>query len=241
MHKSAFLSASRFCETYLSEPVPTVVEIGSQVVEEQLSLRQAFVGVDSYIGVDFISGKGVDVVADDPYCLPFEDGIADVVVSSSCFEHAEFFWLSFVEMCRIAKPDSLIYISAPSNGRIHRYPVDCWRFYPDSGVALQKWARRNGYDITLLESFTLHQDEDVWNDFVAVFAKGKYAAEGFVPRMLYGLTEFTNGIVNTGPNLLNATSMSEDMARRLAAAQVSSGAMALTWPSAIEGGAEVSL
>ena len=241
MHKSAFLSASRFCETYLSEPVSTVVEIGSQVVEGQLSLRQAFAGVDSYIGVDFISGKGVDLVADDPYCLPFEDGIADVVVSSSCFEHAEFFWLSFVEMCRIAKPDSLIYISAPSNGRIHRYPVDCWRFYPDSGVALQKWARRNGYDITLLESFTLHQDEDVWNDFVAVFAKGKYAAEGFVPRMLSGLTEFTNGIVNTGPNLLNATSMSEDMARRLAAAQVSSGAMALTWPSAIEGGAEVSL
>ena len=103
------------------------------------------------------------------------------------------------------------------------------------------WARRNGYDITLLESFTLHQDEDVWNDFVAVFAKGKYAAEGFVPRMLSGLTEFTNGIVNAGPNLLNATSMSEDMARRLAAAQVSSGAMVLTWPSAIEGGAEVSL
>ena len=241
MHKSAFLSASRFCETYLSEPVPTVVEIGSQVVEEQLSLRQAFVGVDSYIGVDFISGKGVDVVADDPYCLPFEDGIADVVVSSSCFEHAEFFWLSFVEMCRIAKPDSLIYISAPSNGRIHRYPVDCWRFYPDSGVALQKWARRNGYDITLLESFTLHQDEDVWNDFVAVFAKGKYAAEDFVPRMISGLMEFTNGIVNAGPNLLNATSMSEDMARRLAAAQISSGAMSLTWPSAIEGGAGVNL
>lgn len=239
MHKSAFLAAMRFCETYLREPVSTVVEIGSQIVEEQLSLRLVFSPLDSYIGMDFVPGEGVDVVAEDPYALPFQDGIADVVVTSSCFEHAEFFWLSFIEICRIAKEDSLIYINAPSNGLFHRYPVDCWRFYPDSGMALQKWARRNGYDVTLLESFTLHQDEDVWNDFVAVFAKGKYASEDFEPRMISGFADFTNGIVSGATNLLNATSLSEDMARRRSAEQAASGAMPLTWQSDVVGGSEI--
>jgi hypothetical protein len=229
----------RFCDTYLSEPVSTVVEIGSQIVLGQHSMRRVFSAASSYVGVDFVSGEGVDIVADDPYLLPLYDRTAECVVSSSCFEHAEFFWLSFLEMCRIAKEDSLTYLSAPSNGKIHRYPVDCWRFYPDSGLALQKWAQPNGYDITLLESFILYQVEDVWNDFVAVFATGKYASEGFTPRMISGLSDFTNGIVNTESKLLHATSLSEDMARKLAIEQVSSGAISLTWPSAVEGGADV--
>ena len=197
MHKSAFLSASRFCETYLSESVSTVVEIGSQVVEGQLSLRQAFAGVDSYIGVDFVFGKGVDVVADDPYSLPFEDGIADVVVSSSCFEHAEFFWLSFVEMCRIAKPDSLIYISAPSNGRIHRYPVDCWRFYPDASVALVNWGNKNGNNSILLESFISKQYlECGWNDFVAIILKDKNYLKNYNQKIIHQYPEYVNGLDN---------------------------------------------
>ena len=32
--------------------------------------------------------------------------------------------------------DWLFYLNAPSNGEFHRYPVDCWRFYPDAGGAL---------------------------------------------------------------------------------------------------------
>ena len=54
---------------------------------------------------------------------------------------------------RVLKPAGLLYINAPSNGDYHRYPVDCWRFFPDSGVALQNWANRNGYECAMLESF----------------------------------------------------------------------------------------
>ena len=43
-----------------------------------------------------MAGKGVDIVLEDPYCLPFADNSVDVVVSSSCFEQAEFFWLLFL-------------------------------------------------------------------------------------------------------------------------------------------------
>src|SRR5690606_22164720 len=96
----------------------------------------------TYIGLDFEKAKGVDVLLTDPYTLPFENESVDVVVSSSCFEHSEMFWLVFAEILRILKPNGLVYLNAPSNGVVHRYPVDCWRFYPDAGEALATWGKR---------------------------------------------------------------------------------------------------
>ena len=84
------------------------------------------------------------MVLDDPYTLPFADESVDIVVSTSCLEHSEMFWLSFLEMLRVLRPTGLLYLNVSSNGNFHRYPVDCWRFYPDSGVAMVCWARRNG-------------------------------------------------------------------------------------------------
>jgi hypothetical protein len=59
----------------------------------------------------------------------------------------------FIEIQRVLKPEGLFYLNAPSNGTYHRYPVDCWRFYPDSGVALSHWGQKNGYNTQLIESF----------------------------------------------------------------------------------------
>jgi SAM-dependent methyltransferase len=111
--------------------------------------------------------------------LPFEDASFDVCVCSSVLEHSEFFWLLFTEMLRILKPGGLLYLNVPSNGWVHRYPVDCWRFYPDSGIALQNWGRRTGHDVVLLESFTGTQKQDIWNDFVAIYLKGTSLAEQY--------------------------------------------------------------
>jgi SAM-dependent methyltransferase len=159
-----------FFNTYLrnSENL-TIVDVGSQDVNG--SLRSVAPKNNQYIGVDFEKAKGVDVVIKDPYALPFENESVDVVVSSSCFEHSEFFWLLFNEALRILKPTGLLFINVPSNGAFHRYPVDCWRFYPDSGVALQNWGKRSGYNCALLESFTGTRKQDIWNDFIAVFVK----------------------------------------------------------------------
>ncbi len=33
-------------------------------------------------------------------------------------------------------PDGLVAVIAPSGGYVHQYPLDCWRFYPDSWGAL---------------------------------------------------------------------------------------------------------
>jgi SAM-dependent methyltransferase len=135
------------------------------------------------------------VVIDDAYKLPFDEESFDVVVTSSCFEHSEFFWLTLLECLRILKPAGLLYLSVPSNGPFHRYPVDCWRFYPDSGVALQNWARRNGVNALMLESFTGPQNSGAWNDFVAVFVKSEAEAKRYPNRIAEHYSPVTNALV----------------------------------------------
>lgn len=81
------------------------------------------------------------------------------------------FWETFLDLIRILRPGGLLYVDAPSNSVFHRYPVDCWRFYPDSGVALVEWARRQGVEVELVESFVAAPAESGWCDFIAVFRK----------------------------------------------------------------------
>ena len=63
----------------------TIVEIGSQDVNG--SLRPLCPPAARYIGVDFVAGKGVDVVLEDPYKLPLGDASVDVVNASGVVGH----------------------------------------------------------------------------------------------------------------------------------------------------------
>ncbi len=192
MHDTAMMYGKYFFSTYLKDSEGLkIIDIGSQDVNG--SLRSVAPINNEYIGVDFVEGNGVDIVLTDPYILPFEDSTIDVIVSSSCYEHSEFFWLSFNEALRVLKPTGLLYINAPSNGAYHRYPVDCWRFYPDSGVALQNWGNRSGYKCALLESFIGIRKRDKWHDFVAVFLKDKVNSSNFDARIQDNINEFMNG------------------------------------------------
>lgn len=193
MHQSALRFGKLFFDVYCDQLTGvTVVDIGSQDVNG--SLKQVMPTSCRYVGVDFVPGKGVDLVLEDPYQLPLEDESADVIVSSSCFEHSEMFWLTFLEVSRVLKPGGLLYINVPSNGMFHRYPVDCWRFYPDSGEALCAWARRNGQPMVLLESFIgkHFSPAERWNDFVAVFVKGDEFVGRYPSRMTDRTDEYYN-------------------------------------------------
>lgn len=191
----------------------TVVDIGAQDVNG--SLREVCPPNASYIGVDFETAKGVDIVIEDPYKLPFDSESVDVVVSSSCFEHSEMFWLVFNEVLRILKPNGLFYLNAPANGVFHRYPVDCWRFFPDSGKALVTWAQRCGTNAELLESYTSLQYVDIWNDFVAVFIKDKDAIGHHPDRMITRHKAFENGWLLGHGEFLNMEERPEDSRRLL--------------------------
>jgi len=170
MHETAMIYGKWFFDKY--GPFERILEIGSRVVAGG-SLRECACLSSNYVGVDCEAGPGVDIVAHDPYRLPVADDVADAVVSSSTFEHSDFFWLTFMEMVRICKPHGYLYVNAPSNGYVHRHPVDCWRFYPDAGQALTKWAHRNGVELELVETFIGEPDPDIahWEDFVAVWRK----------------------------------------------------------------------
>jgi SAM-dependent methyltransferase len=209
MHDTAMEIGERFFRTYVNERTGlTVLDIGAQDVNG--SLKSVCPPANHYVGVDFVAGKGVDIVISDPYSLPVGDEFADVVVCSSCFEHSEFFWLLFNEIQRILRPNGICYLNVPSNGSIHRFPVDCWRFYPDSGIALQNWARRGGYKTALLESFTSNQKANRWNDFVAVFVKDVAFAPQFPKRIQDTYQQFTNGQSFGSTGYVNATDVPED-------------------------------
>src|SRR5574337_947234 len=217
MHQSAMFHGQRFFETYCptaAGPEVTLVEIGSQNVNG--SLREVCPRGLTYIGLDFAEGEGVDVVLTDPYSIPLPDNSADVVVSSSCFEHSQFFWLVFLEAMRLLKPHGLLYLNAPSNGYFHRWPVDCWRFYPDAGHAMVAWARRQGYPALLLESFVGERsagtvaEGGMWNDFVAVFIKDAEHRNRYPNRILHRLADYSNGYLDGAEGVLRHSERGPD-------------------------------
>lgn len=210
MHISAMNNAKRFFKTYVDPTKPaTIIEIGSQDVNGSL---KAFISENhNYIGFDFQEGKNVDVVLQDAYSLPLEDNSVDICITSSCFEHSEFFWLVALEIFRVLKPDGIMYMNAPSNGKYHGYPVDCWRFYPDSGLAITNWLKRNKFNSILLESFISNQEENEgWNDFVAIILKDQNYIGNHSNRILETHPNFLNGRIDRIHTILNVSSCSED-------------------------------
>lgn len=167
MHQSSLENMQRCYDFYVAarQVAPgeklTVVEIGSE--EFNGAYRHIFSDERfAYVGCDRAPGPGVDIVLDDPYKLPLPDASADFVVSGQMLEHCEFFWLSFAEMMRVLKPDGYLFLIAPSGGPIHNYPVDCYRFYPDSFRALARYTGCQLLDLW-------HDDRGPWNDLVGIF------------------------------------------------------------------------
>lgn len=171
MHPSAMEAGRRFFEAYLAAGSDlSIIDVGGMDVNG--TLRSAAPAGARYVSVDLSAGRGVDIVLEDPFSLPFPEGSFDAAVSTSCFEHDTMFWLTFLEMCRVTRPGGYIYLNAPSRGPYHGYPGDCWRFYPDAGSSLEAWGRRSGQFVSLVESFVI-ADSNPFNDFVAVFRKGE--------------------------------------------------------------------
>ena len=171
MHKSAYEIGAKFLDRYMTAEMKSVLEVGAFDVNG--SLKDFKREGCEWVGVDLEAGKGVDIVIERASKLPFEDNSFDLVVATSVFEHDPTFWLTFNEMLRVVKPEGFVYICAPLNGWVHRYPMDVYRFYPDAGIGLVEWSRREFPHLELVESFISERDGDIWNDFCAVFSKTK--------------------------------------------------------------------
>ena len=175
MHQSSMekmiLFRGRYLEGKFDDPI-RILDLGSQDVNG--SYRTLFSKPKwRYVGADMAPGKNVDVVLRNPYrWKEIASGAADVVISGQAFEHIRYFWITMLEITRVLKPGGICCILAPSSGPEHRYPVDCWRFYPDGMTAMADFAR-----LEVLEAVTSWDDHgytdgsDWWHDSMLVCRK----------------------------------------------------------------------
>ncbi|KAF0125487.1 MAG: type 11 methyltransferase [Xanthobacteraceae bacterium] len=163
----------RCSDWYLPKGRIRIVDLGAMNVNG--SYRELLPATVEYVGVDLEAGPGVDVTLSDTYQLPFADGSFDVVLSGQMLEHSGQFWRVFKEIFRILKPDGLAFVIAPSAGPVHRYPVDCYRFHPDSYQALAEWS-----GLRLVQCW--RDERGPWCDLVGVFQKGESLQPVTAPR-----------------------------------------------------------
>lgn len=189
MHMSSIENMEKCYQKYVrgtsldAQPVVRVLYIGGADVNG--SYRDVFSGTQFlYFGCDLLPNDGVSIVLEDPYKIPLDDRSMDIVVSGQMLEHCEFFWLSFAEMMRVLKTDGYLFLIAPSAGKIHRYPVDCYRFYPDGYRALAKYANCDLVDVWL-------DERGPWKDLVGVFQHRRlpvHRGEPRPPKLAYDIT-----------------------------------------------------
>lgn len=162
-----------FIEGHFKGQKIKILDVGSYGINgtyrEIFSEQEKF----TYMGLDLTPGPNVDYVPSDPYKWDeLADDSFDVIISGQAFEHIEFPWLSILEMKGKLKKGGLICIIAPSRGPEHRYPVDCWRYYPDGFRALAKWA-----NLRVLECKTnwgksgFDDGSDQWGDTICIMMK----------------------------------------------------------------------
>jgi SAM-dependent methyltransferase len=147
-----------------------ILDVGSASIEGGVTYRDLFGNWD-YLGLDAEHAPNVDLTVKDPYhWRELADASFDVVVSGQAFEHIEWPWLTIMEIARVLKPAGLAAITAPSAGHVHRYPTDCWRYYPDGFPALAKYA-----GLSLIENDVdtgyVFGDSAVWGDAFAILQK----------------------------------------------------------------------
>ena len=175
MHQSSFLKMQTFRQKHLTgrerEPL-RILDVGSQDVNG--CYKPIF---DSphwrYVGLDMNPGPNVDIVLDNPYdWSKLRANEYDVVISGQALEHIEFFWITMLEISRILKYGGICCLIAPSGGYEHRYPVDCWRYYPDGFYALARWARLEVLEVwTEWEPPEYGDGSELWKDTTMVCAK----------------------------------------------------------------------
>jgi SAM-dependent methyltransferase len=175
MHLSSMEKMAKFVSKYLDNGLSskrTVLDLGSQNING--SYRSLFPEESwKYTGLDQEHGENVDLVVRDPHkWKEVEDSSCDVLISGQALEHVEFPWLVFEEIHRVLKPMGLCCVIAPSSGPEHRYPIDCWRFYPDGMRSFCKHAELICVEVTTEWEPKVYGDgSEMWKDTILVARK----------------------------------------------------------------------
>ncbi len=178
MHQSSYHIIEQFrdlIQKHFKDDKVKILDVGSYGVngtyKDIFSDENKFI----YTGLDVQSGPNVDYVAENPYVWSeLKDESYDAIISGQAFEHIEFPWLTVQEMSKKLKKNGLICIVAPSRGPEHKYPIDCWRYYPDGFRALAKWAGLEVLETKTFWGSTGFSDgSDQWGDTYCILRKGE--------------------------------------------------------------------
>jgi SAM-dependent methyltransferase len=178
MHKSAYDKAEYFVKTYLSDYKDkqlNILDIGSKAVTERhITHRQLFNNtLWEYTGLDIEEGANVDIVVTDPYKWnELRDNSFDAIICGQVFEHIPYVWKTIEEIARVLKPQGIAFIIAPGGGPEHKYPVDCWRMYPDSMKGLAEYTNCVPIEVSTQWKPLYYTDgSDKWKDTFMVMQK----------------------------------------------------------------------
>ncbi|WP_321531229.1 methyltransferase domain-containing protein [uncultured Desulfuromonas sp.] len=177
MHQSSYDKMALFKERFLdSDHSLSILDLGSQDVNG--SYRDLFEEKNwRYTGMDMVPGKNVDLVVDNPYCWKeLRSCSYDVVVSGQALEHIRYFWVTMLEIFRVLNPGGMCCLLAPSSGPEHRYPVDCWRIYPDGFSGLARFAQMDVLHVeTQWQDLGYQDGSDVWHDSMLVGQRPRFS------------------------------------------------------------------
>jgi SAM-dependent methyltransferase len=175
MHESALDKFHVFVRWYLAsyagQPLD-VLDVGSRVIGTGSASHRSTILANhwSYFGIDLEAGDNVDLVLADGYdWKEIDDDRYDVVLCSQVLEHARFPWRLTQEIARVLRPRGLALLIAPSAGHVHRYPEDCFRYFPDGLPALAAAA-----GLQIVESHVQQRPvyrSNIWLDAMAVAQK----------------------------------------------------------------------
>jgi SAM-dependent methyltransferase len=106
-----------------------VLEVGSYNVNGSLRDSVLKLSPSQYIGIDLISGPGVDIVCNsDDIIKRFGRNQFGVVISTCSLEHTQDWRTAISNMKNSCEIGGILIIIVPSIYRYHGYPYDYWRY-----------------------------------------------------------------------------------------------------------------
>lgn len=143
MHETSLKAMKIFVDTFVRGEGINILDVGSKDEDpgsEWGNYRKLFDKPGwNYVGCDISSGHNVDVILTEPYKWDFRNEEFDYVISGQAFEHIQYPWLTIKEIYRVLKPNGMVCIIAPAKEIEHKYPWDCYRYYPQGMEALAVW------------------------------------------------------------------------------------------------------
>lgn len=104
-----------------------VLDVGSLNIND--SAREVYTQFKSYVGIDMMEGKDVDIVMNAHNLVnKFGEESIDTIVCVNTLEHDDKFWLTIRAMNRVLKKGGFLVFCIPTfYFPIHNHPGDYWR------------------------------------------------------------------------------------------------------------------